>query len=1268
MSRAALTCLLAPSIALLLAAIPCVALTQAEPSPQMTQLLDSARMWQGKNRPDVARGIVQKALLIDPQQPDALNLLGQIELSSNQPREAARILEQLRQKYPNHPATQELSDAYRLATTDKNELARIRLLSSAGKAAEAWQRMQKLFPNGAPDGAIASDYYRMMAAAPGGRERAIAELRERTARRPNDLYLALVLADLLTDRASTRLEGLGIIYRVYQRPDSNRPQALELWRRALNSAGANDPAYLIWYQRYLKEAPDDTNLRQAMNELAKKGNAPAPKPATEGPTTAAQTTAQTPSTSRPAAAPSTARQGAALGEQGLVRLREGHHDEARDLFARALKLDPDNAGKWRGLMKTATFWGTLARARQANAQGQPAQGEALARDALRLQPDNADAKRVLADALMAQQRWAQAEAVLRPLVMANPPDMDALRSLIDVLHAMHRDHEIDPLIASVTKHMPTAGNELREKRADLLSIEADRLITEQKRGAAVVKLEQAVRLTPEDAWLRYRLARQYRDMGMPALGRGVMEEGLKLSPSPDMRYASALYLNSLDDIDAAAALLAQVPPTDRSEGMRELAVNLKAQQSLREVRRLVAQGRRQEAGALLDRIALDSRNDPQMLASVGREWISLGHADKGLKLVRDWLSAHPGDPAIGVRLRYGDLLAAADRDDELRAWIADTRTRPGITDEQHAELDDQSLRLALRTAGRHMDAGDLTAASGTLDAVPAAHKADRRWLLAQADLREAKGDYRGASDMANEVLAAHPGDVDARLTLARMQARMGHRKEAEAIVRDVQSDTAADDIDTQLSVARRYSALDLNDEAMAIVTPLHQQYPDRSDVTMQMGRTVQSQGHYDDAADLYRTARGQEQAEGELPSPVDGLTSAERALQGLQDRRQGQVATAIIQSDESGNGGYSEFHSTEIPLYVRIPDGYTGHYFFDADAVRVDAGTLPGENYDEAYKFGTIAALGNAGLLHYGENDKGIALAAGYEFSGADNSWRADVGSTPLGFTVSTWTGGFLYRHDFPTSSLTVDVSRRPVTSSMLSYSGAHDPVTGESWGGVVRSGITVRGAQDVGPTTLFASVGYGLLTGHNVDDNHDFKIRAGIDWPAYVRPDQRFSTGLVLNYWEYANNQHFYTFGNGGYYSPQHYTSLSIPLDWTGRHGRWSWELEASVGQSYTREDESPYFPNRPLLQQLAALRMSAADLGSPYFGGGTGGGFSYTLAGALEYRLAPHWVIGTRIKIDRSHDYAPDLGMLYLRYFFDRQRFPVPYPPDPVKPYSAY
>ena len=1309
---------IAPLVALFVAASPYPASAQtvaqpaanaATPAAQAAQLLSAARMWEGKNRPDVALGLVQKALLFDPHQPDALALLGEIELRMNRPAEAAKILAQLKKIAPNASATKELDDAYRVATSGKMEMAQIRLLSAAGKSEEASARLLKLFPNGAPAGDLARDYYRILAGTTAGRAQAISELRMRVKQNPNDPRLALILGDLLTDRGDTRMEGLNLIYHVYQRQDSNRAFALELWRRALASAGHDDPAYYVWYLRYLQEVPDDTDAQQTVADLGKKlgakGQAQAlaqaqnPSAVITAPSRAAATSgASTQARARPgpgaadrarglaqldrgdlkdaetslqSAQRANPNDGETIGALGLVRLREGRHDEARELFARAVKLDPDNAGKWRSLEKTATIWGTIAKARDANSQGKPEEAEALAREALKLDPGNTTASDILGNALIAQKKWPEAEAVLRPLVNAPKPDMDALRGLVTVLRETHRENEIEPLIAATTPRVSGSTAELKRLHAELLSIQADQLLADNRKSPAIAKLEEAVRLTPDDAWTRFTLARQYRDLGLPALGRQVMEDGLKVSQAPDMRYATALYLNSVDDIDAAAAQLDAVPVAERSQGMRELMGNLAAQKKIAQARQLIAQGKEDEARALLDSAAADANaaNDPQMLATVGREWIAIGEPDHGLKLVQDWLAAHPDDPAAnGARVRYGELLAAANRDDAWANWIDATREQPGITQEQLASLDDQELRLAVRETDRQIEAGDLTAARHTLDAVPDRLKSNRRWLLEEVDLLEAKGDYKGAMASAQKVLATQPDDADARLAVARMLERMGRDREAADMVRAVLADTAENDIDTRLAVARRFTALGLNDEASAVVDPLREQYPDNPDITIQAGRVAQARGNYNEAASLYRTSRTQEQAEGTQPD-ADGTTSAGRALQSLEDRKQGQVATGWYQSNLSGDPGISELHATEVPLYVRIPDGYTGHYFFHADTVYLNAGTLPANDLDTAIKYGKIAALGNTGLSPVNETATGVALAAGYEFNGANNSWRADIGSTPVGFPITSVLGGIQYRHDFQnSSSLSLDVSRRPVTASLVSYAGGIDPVTGEKWGGVVRNGFTVRGAQDFGPGTIFTSIGFGLLTGTNVQTNQEFKVRSGYDWSVFKRPDQIVSSGLILNYWKYSKNEHNYTFGNGGYYSPQSYFSIGIPLDWTGRYKKLSWEIDGSVGMSFTNENQSPFYPTRPGLQAQALAFMNANDLGSPFFGGGSGGGFSYTIEAALEYRVTEHFVVGGRFSIDRSRDYAPNVGVLYMRYFFSPQKGPVPFPPRPVVPYSAY
>ncbi|ALD91017.1 Tetratricopeptide repeats [Cupriavidus gilardii CR3] len=1271
--------LISAAAVLIVPALPATAQTAAAPAvapsanAELARLLSSARMWEAKNRADLARNALDKILTIEPQQPDALLLLAQIELRSNRPAEAQRILQRLRQHHPKHPATRELEDTYRIATQDKREMATVRMLARGGNEKEALERLHKLFPDGPPQGELGIDYYRILAGTDAGRPRAIAELRRQLAQRPDDARLALVLGDLLTDRPATRAEGLGLLYRLSQRTDADRKTALDIWRRTLYRV-SDDPAYAVWFERYLQEAPDDDIARQTLAELEARREAhrrmladPAYQARQRGLRQLERGNLAEAQAAFEQAMRTRGNDAEVVGGLGLVRLREGRHDEARALFSRALQLDPEQRNKWRSLLDTATFWGTIARARLAGTQGKPGEAETLARQALARQPDNADALVILADALVAQQREAEAETLLRQQLAGRMPDPGALRRLVTLLQNNGRGAEIDPLLAATEARLQTSpanAQTLRQLRAELLTRQADQLLAERRASPAIARLEEALRLTPDAPWTRYTLARAYRDLGLPALGRETMDEGLRLAPNADMRHASALYLNSVDDPDAAAALLAQIPEAERTEGMRELGGNLHAQQLLRQGRLALAAGRPDEARALLRQAAQATQADPQMLATVGREAIALGESDYGLGLVQQWLAAHPDAPAIGVRLRYGELLAAAGRDEALRAWLEDLRDRDmqsrgqrgAFEPAQRAALGDQALRLALRDTDRRLDDDDAAGALRVLAAVPAEQQQDPRWSLALADVRERQGDLDGAAAAARTVLARNPDDADARLTLARLAERGGRNDEALRIVREVLAGTAEDDIDTRLSAARRLTALRRESEAAAVVEPLRQRYPQRADIVVQQGRIAQSGGRFDDAASLYRRARTLEQAD--ATAPMAGGTAAQRALQDLDARRDGQVATATLFSRKSGDSGISELSATEIPLYVRIPHGYTGHAFFHADTVLLDAGTLR-MDASGAEEFGQIAARGSTGIAPRGQSDKGVALAAGYAYNGAYDSWRADLGTTPLGFLQQSVVGGLRYRAELNRAAATIDVSRRAVTSSLISYAGAIDPASGERWGGVVRNGVTLGYSHDVGRGSVFATVGSGVLTGHNVRTNREFTVRAGFDWPLLQARHQRVTSGLVVNYWRYQENLRYYTFGHGGYYSPQRYLSLSVPLEWSGRRGAWSWRLGGSAGWSDTYEKDMPFYPTRPDLQALSGNRT---------FGGGNGGGFSYTALAAVEYRFAPKWVAGMALQIDRSRDYAPNRAIAYLRYHFEPQRGPVPFPPEPVRPYSSY
>ncbi|WJN77907.1 cellulose synthase subunit BcsC-related outer membrane protein [Burkholderia anthina] len=1250
--------------------------------------LDTARMWGIKHRDDLARDALRKGLLIAPGDPDLLAEQVRVLLRLGDAKGAQASLARLQAQSPNAPATRRVADEYRVATSARGEMAQIRLLARSGRADEAARRIVALFPNGAPSGALGAEYYQIVSNAPGGREPAIAALRRAIAADPRDTSASIALARLLNQRDDTRAEANRIASSLATRADADHTEAMALWRRVLQSAGS-DPAYLDALHAYLALAPDDTEFRDRAAGLDRQRDAQ--RRLERDPDYIAQQrglqalargdlAAADPLLAR--AARARADDADALGGLGLLRLREGRHDEARALFARAATRATDQRGKWQGLARTAQFWGLLAQGREAASAGRPRDAERAARAALAMQPDNPDAKLQLADALLAQRDWAQAEPLLRGLLAARSPSVSAVRDTATLYENTGRADRIGPLLDALQGRVTSADDRraLDGLRGDLLAKEARALADKGARGPAAQRYEAAVRATPDAPWTRFALARLYRDMGLPQLGRTVMDDGLALSDTPEMRYANALYRNSLDDVAGAQAALAPVDDAHRSDGMRALARKLDAESALADARGAHARGDRAAFAATLAHAQASAPDDPDMLAAIGAQWIDAGEPERGLAPLHDWIAAHPREADADVRLRYGDLLGRAGRDDALAAWLDTLRRDPALTPAQTARLEDQSLRLVLRQTDDAIARQDYAQARTLLDRASPAGRVDKRHALELADLERAQGHYDAAREALAPVVARTPDDADTQFALARIDEDSGNRAAARERVQAVLARTPDDDVDTQLSAVRRLNALRRPDEAAQVTERLQAAYPARADVTVAAGRVAEAQGRYDDAASLYRLSQSQERATGVGPGR-DGLTPAQAAFAELAQRRNPEIETGWIPAYKSGDEGISSYRAQQVPIYMQMPVRYDGHVFAQIDTVHLDPGTLDTSD-PNAYSlktFGTYAGLrGPNGLpppfqpnpqaaallanppgsLH--QSVTGVALGAGY----LSDAWRVDLGTSPLGFPVHYLVGGVRYRFDAGPASFSVNASRRPETSSVLSYAGMRDPWTGAVWGGVRRDGVNLRASVDVGRTNLFAELGAGVLSGRNVERNAEVTLRTGFTVPVYERATMKVSTGLVGNAWHYAQNLRYYTYGQGGYYSPQRYLSLGVPIEWAGRHDALSWDLTVTGGISNSYEKDSLYYPT------LSGQRAAQVAAGFVYAGSSTRGvSFSYGVNGIVEYRVNPHLSVGAQLHIDRSHDYAPSSALVYLRYAFDA-RAPRSWlvTPTPVRLYSDY
>ena len=160
---------------------------------------------------------------------------------------------------------------------------------------------------------------------------------------------------------------------------------------------------------------------------------------------------------------------------------------------------------------------------------------------------------------------------------------------------------------------------------------------------------------------------------------------------------------------------------------------------------------------------------------------------------------------------------------------------------------------------------------------------------------------------------------------------------------------------------------------------------------------------------------------------------------------------------------------------------------------------------------------------------------------------------------------------------------------------------------------------------------------------------------------NRRASVGLSSMLWHYQQDLSGYTLGQGGYYSPQGYFSISVPVSYRQRTPDWSWELGGSGSWSRSRTDDSRRYPLEGLLPAGLPDRNEPVQ-------GGSSSGFGYTLNAVVEHRLTEHWRIGGRIDIQQADDYAPSHATLFLRYTFKPWQGDLDMPPQPLTPYADF
>jgi Cellulose synthase operon protein C C-terminus (BCSC_C)/Tetratricopeptide repeat len=545
----------------------------------------------------------------------------------------------------------------------------------------------------------------------------------------------------------------------------------------------------------------------------------------------------------------------------------------------------------------------------------------------------------------------------------------------------------------------------------------------------------------------------------------------------------------------------------------------------------------------------------------------------------------------------------------------------------------------------------------------AAQRAQQLQTEANAQLQAER--LSPALRLLEEALQYTPDDAWLRYDLARLYVRLQLPQQARSVADEGLQRRPAD-TDTRYAHALLLAALD---EDAAALADLQQIAPsERSagmqaleqrlqrtlrgqalDTQLQAARLQRSRGQYGDALALFQQAQHSALAMAQAGVPLDAQTHDRlaRDIQAIEARRQAWVEVGQQSREKNSSEGLGSLRGWERPVVAWFPWGYQGTLFVHADQVQLDAGSYPG---------GEPFAQPGSEAITRGLPQRAEGLNVGLGYVGDD--WRWDLGETGIGFAVRNWVGGLRYSGGSGAVGYSVELSRRPLSGTLLSYAGTYDPQTQAAWGGVVATDAGGRVATDIGPFSTSLSASVASLSGLNVADNSRLKWRLAADRDVYQDARQVLNLGLTLSGLHHDKDLSGYTWGHGGYYSPVRNITLSLPLEWSGRDGAFTWLVRASASLSGSTSSTTEFYPNNAALQQASGRVYGAS--------GSTGSGWA--LGASAEYQATPDLALGARLEREVSDFYTPLNLLLYARYEWDPVRRPLERRPRPVQAYSQF
>ncbi|OBS09053.1 cellulose synthase subunit BcsC-related outer membrane protein [Acidihalobacter prosperus] len=649
-------------------------------------------------------------------------------------------------------------------------------------------------------------------------------------------------------------------------------------------------------------------------------------------------------------------------------------------------------------------------------------------------------------------------------------------------------------------------------------------------------------------------------------------------------------------------------------------------------------------------VAVQRRLQPNLDYASVMAWAEAAtdHRPQAIERLRKAIAAGGAQAPVDLQLQLAWLLYQAEDDMALHALLTRLQGHGDLTDDQRSQLRALYLNGARREAQMALENGHPEIAKAILRGAQALYPNDAGVQRVRADLLVQEGHYAEAVAIYRRVgpgksVSGYQAAVGA--ALAAGETGQASRWVAEGLAQrpdDVALKSLAAKVDLQRGDA---------DAARKALRSALATLPGQMEAEGDPGVGGQASKAYPfasgaNASPAYPFAEGAQATTKPAVSPVlastrTGVAPAdapvvrdrlERELSAIEAHMSPYVDAAFFGRSRSGTTGLDQMALFGSQFEGGTAVDYNTRVTVRLAPIAVDAGTVSGA---------AASLIGTAPI--YGASPGNYAKASGLALAMTLSrpNLAVTLGTSPLGFLEHSLIGTFNWQ---PSGGpLTLMAFRHSLRDSVLSYAGIKDPKTGLVWGGVFASGLGMSFGLDESSRVLYGSLSLAAVDGKHVQSNSRVEANLGASWRIVDQERARIGIGFDLLSMFYANNSSHFTYGQGGYFSPQYYFRPALTMKWEGQaRSRLSYRFEGLVGWQIFHENSSQYFPLDANMQ---------AQSNNAYYPANTVGSVGYGLRFTGTYAWTPRLFVSGFFGSDNSQDYTNLSGGVVVRYWFNRQ-----------------